>query len=147
MAAGLACLSHNLVENVYTDICECRINRAALFKCIFSFDHTLYTHISLCLSDLYLMCASWVAIMESDTEIPPKRPRTEKEPNICVICGSGSSIENLNKPRDQESWRTLLKAAEIQQCDAILHHKDATDVPDIFYNLNCRKLLDRKSVV
>ena len=85
--------------------------------------------------------------MESDTEIPPKRPRTEKEPNICVICGSGSSIENLNKPRDQESWRTLLKAAEIQQCDAILHHRDATDVPDIFYHLNCRKLFTHKKTL
>ena len=74
-----------------------------------------------------------------------KRPRIEESKpsrKTCVICQETVPVAELNKPKDIQSWTTLLKAAEMQEFSPILFHKSCTD--DISYHLECRKTFVHK---
>ena len=76
-----------------------------------------------------------------------KRPRIEESKlcsKTCVICQETVPVAELNKPKDIQSWTTLLKAAEMQKFSPILFYKSCTEVPDISYHLEYRKIFVHK---
>ena len=92
-----------------------------------------------------------IRTMESDTE--PEVPRKlhkvgqDKRISACVICNVKSLVDDLTSPKDWDSWRSLLTAAEIQCCDELLKYKDKTEVPKVLYHLNCRKTFTHKKTL
>ena len=81
---------------------------------------------------------------DSESDIQKKRPRPTGPEQACIICKCKGPLDLLTTPKDLESWRALLRAAEIQKCDALLQYKDEKDIPIIFYHLDCRKRFTHK---
>ena len=70
---------------------------------------------------------------------PAKRPPGESEHLTCIIGSSNAPRAELVNPRDQSSWVTLLRAAEIHDFQPILRLSAADEkIPDIFYHRECR---------
>ena len=71
-------------------------------------------------------------------------PVKEKQPKIdhasCIICGVEAPSYELVKPKDINSWQTLLDAAKIRLLYPILNlTQDApSTVPNAFYHRECR---------
>ena len=76
-----------------------------------------------------------------------KRSRTQLEP--CIICSKHTPITELTSPRDENSWKTLLRAAEIQEFSPITdfsQHEEGT-VPPIYYHRSCRCTFTHKKTL
>ena len=85
--------------------------------------------------------------MDSD-ETPAKRPRGETEHLTCIICSANVPRAELVNPRDQSSWVTLLRAAEIHDFQPILQLSAAEEnIPGIFYHRECRSALTHKKTL
>ena len=90
--------------------------------------------------------------MESSSEdevVPTKRkcliPKVGHE--TCIICSRESPITDLTKPKDFNSWQTLLSAGNIHKFEAIIQYAAAETVPDIFYHNECRKSFTLKKTL
>ena len=81
-------------------------------------------------------------------ETPSKRLRGESEHFTYIICSSNASRAELVNPRDQSSWVTLLRAAEIHDFQPILQLSAADEkIPDIFYHRECRSTFTHKKTL
>ncbi|KAG0711467.1 hypothetical protein GWK47_020543 [Chionoecetes opilio] len=84
--------------------------------------------------------------MMADTEHPctdptPKRPRLE-----CIIHCSDDN-ENLISPQTVDSWKTLLRAAQIRRHEPILELAEYTlegEIPALNYHRKCRSIFTMK---
>ena len=86
--------------------------------------------------------------MDSD-ETPAKRPRGETELDLtCIISSANAPRAELVNPRDQSSWVTLLRAAEVHDFQPILQLSAAEEnIPDIFYHRECRSAFTHKKTL
>ena len=85
--------------------------------------------------------------MDSDTESPKKRLKTEKITECsCIFCDE-QDVNNLTKPKDVESWKKLLKAACLQKYDKLTQFADESGIPDIEYHSECRKTFVHKKAL
>ena len=83
---------------------------------------------------------------DSDEEVPKKWPRNYHLTS-CVICGISGVCTKLTKPRDFESWTSLLNAAKIQNVEDIVKYEDVTEVPEIYYHTDCRRTFTHKNTL
>ncbi|KAG0727937.1 hypothetical protein GWK47_033565 [Chionoecetes opilio] len=87
--------------------------------------------------------------MIADTEHPgtdptPKRPRLE-----CIIHCSDDN-ENLISPQSVDSWKTLLRAAQIRRHEPILELAEDTpegEIPALNYHRKCRSIFTMKKAL
>ena len=80
---------------------------------------------------------------DSEEEVPKKWPRNDHQ-TPCVICGISAVCTKLTKPRDFESWTSLLNAAKIQNIEDIVKYEDVTEVPKLYYHADCRRTFTHK---
>lgn len=72
------------------------------------------------------------------SEVPSKRARVESDCLTCIICSKNALRVELVSPKDQSSWITLLKAAQIHVFEPILQLSTSEEsLPDIFYHREC----------
>jgi len=98
-------------------------------------------------TDLFLIFQKPVAtyhISMAEDEVEPKRLKTES--GTCIICGGKSPLYDLSSPRDEESWKTLCQAAEIQHFQPIIHtaENSETNFSNIKYHRDCRSNFTHK---
>lgn len=70
----------------------------------------------------------------------------EQKQNECIIHCTGDDGE-LIYPKNLESWKTLLKAAQIRKHEPILNLSEQTsdeEIPDICYHRKCRSIFTMK---
>ena len=66
----------------------------------------------------------------------------------CIICSSKAPRSELVNPRDQSSWITLRRAAEIHDFQPILQLPTADEcIPDVFYHRECRSAFTHKKTL
>ncbi|XP_053399793.1 uncharacterized protein LOC123523028 [Mercenaria mercenaria] len=80
---------------------------------------------------------------DSDSETPSKRKKMTSSEN-CVICDTNGPCSDMLKPKDENSWKILLTAAEIRNHDKILQYRNSRSIPNIYYHIECRKLFTHK---
>jgi len=81
-------------------------------------------------------------------ETPAKRPRGETEHLSCIIRSSNVPRAKPVNPRDQSSWVTLPRAAEIHDFQPILQLSAADEnMPDIFHHRECRSAFAHKKTL
>ena len=83
---------------------------------------------------------------DSEEEVPKKCPRNDHLTS-CVICGISDVCTKLTKPRDFESWTSLLNAAKIHNVEDIVKYEDVTEVPEIYYHTDCRRTFTHKKIL
>jgi hypothetical protein len=80
----------------------------------------------------------------SDSDFEPSSSKKVKvlqfaENRVCIICGKQVPSCHLTRPKDVESWLSLLSAAEIRNYQPILQYSSlTTEVPNIEYEQKCR---------
>ena len=71
-----------------------------------------------------------------------------KEKNCIIHCTNDST--NLVSPKDDDSWKTLLRAGEIRTHDEILEISKSLsegEVPRIYYHRKCRSIFTMKKLL
>lgn len=79
------------------------------------------------------------------SRLPAKRPRM-----TCLIHCSDEDSDHMVSPQNLESWKTLLKAAEIREHGPVLElAKDLPDgeIPAIQYHRMCRSIFTMKRLL
>ena len=81
---------------------------------------------------------------------PVQIPVTSQDSAECVI---HSPVESPTAPlvelRDENSWATLLQAAQIREYQPLLdiaHRLNPNEIPKIKYHARCRKIFTKKSL-
>ncbi len=74
-----------------------------------------------------------------------KRPRLVFE--TCIICSATAPNTDLTSPRDEHSWKTLLRAAEIQDFVPITNYANDESVPRVYYHTACRNTFTLKKTL
>ena len=100
----------------------------------FHFIHVVQEQIHMCMCQNVLLI--WLKC-PAMAECPQKRPKLDP----CIICGKNSGpLDQLVKPRDLESWKTLCDAAEIRHFDPItkLTRDNLSAVPNVLYHRECK---------
>lgn len=83
-----------------------------------------------------------------ETENKVSEPSKKRIKHQCIIHCTSDNGE-LVSPKDLESWRTLLKAAQIRKYEPILNITCETSInveipPDVFYHRKCRSIFTMK---
>ena len=71
-----------------------------------------------------------------------------KEKNCIIHCNNDST--NLVSPKDDDSWKTLLRAGEIRKHEEILEISKSLgegEVPRIYYHRKCRSIFTMKKLL
>ncbi|XP_078353848.1 uncharacterized protein LOC144638526 [Oculina patagonica] len=81
-------------------------------------------------------------------ERPSKRARVDTDFTTCVICSVKAPRIELVTPKDQSSWVTLRKAAEMHKFEPILQLPTSNEaVPAVYYHRECRSAFTHKKTL
>ena len=74
-----------------------------------------------------------------DPHLGPLEKQQKTETSLCILYNRHQQLSNLTRPKNTESWRTLVDAARIRRYGPILElDSQSEDVPDIYYETSCQ---------
>lgn len=83
-----------------------------------------------------------------DPHFLPSGKRQKTETALCILCNKHLPLSNLTRPKNTESWRTLVDAARIRRYRPILElDSQSEDVPYIYYETSCRNDFTHKKTL
>ena len=83
----------------------------------------------------------------TDMPIAQKKARHDSPTDICIICNKNTFHVELTRPKDNNSWQTLLDAAKIRNFYPILQYESSSNIPNIGYHRDCRADFTHRKVL